>query len=87
MPKIALVGQDLAGGLIVGPGKPNWTWNGKPISVLGDAILPHGSGPHAGPKIVQGSSWMTIDGIPVTHTGDAASCGHTAVGTAPADIP
>lgn len=84
---VSLVGQDTAGGMIVGPGNPNWTWNGKPISLVGDAILPHGSGPHAGPKIVEGSPWMTINGIAVTRAGSAASCGHAATGSSPADIP
>lgn len=86
MPLISLVGVDQAGGVITGPGKPNWTWNGSPISVLGDAVAGHGPGPHGGPTMVEGSGWMTIDGIPVVHAGDAASCGHPATGSAPADI-
>lgn len=87
MALISLVGQDSAGGVITGPGMPNWTWNGKPISVLGDAVAPHGDGAHRSPSMVQGSPWMSINGIPVVHAGHLASCGHAATGSAPADIP
>ena len=86
MPIVSLVGIDTAGGTIKGPGKPNWTWNGAPISVVGDDVENHGPGVHQGPKMVQGSGWMTIDGIPVVHAGDAASCGHQATGSSQMDI-
>ena len=87
MALISLVGIDQAGDTIAGPGKPNWTWNGVPISVVGDAIKPHGAGPHMGATIQTGSPWMSIDGIPVTRAGSPATCGHVATGSAPADIP
>lgn len=80
MPNISLVGESVAGGVIAGPGCPTYTVLGKPISLLGDAVTPHGNGQHAGPTMVQGSSWMTIDGIPVVRSGNAASCGHVANG-------
>jgi uncharacterized Zn-binding protein involved in type VI secretion len=87
MPLISLVGIDQAGDTILGPGKPNWTWNGAPISVLGDLVKPHAAGPHKAATIVVGSAWMSIDGIPVTRMGSLASCEHLATGSAPADIP
>lgn len=86
MALISLVGIDTAGGKIVGPGKPNWTWNGAPISVLGDSIEPH-TPAHIGATINTASPWMTIDGIPVTRLGSTATCDHVATGSAPADIP
>lgn len=80
MPNISLVGESQAGGIIDGPGNPLWTVNGLPISMLGDAVVNHGSGPHQGAVMIQGSSWMSIDGIPVVRSGDLATCGHTSDG-------
>lgn len=87
MALISLVNKDSAGAVIVGPGATNWTWNGSPISLVGDAVMPHGQPPHSGPSIANGSPWMTINGIPVTRDGSMATCGHAATGSAPADIP
>ncbi len=84
---VSLVGVDSAGGVIAGPGKANWTWNGKPISVVGDSIIGHGLPPHTAPVITQGSAWMTIDGIAVTRSTSPASCGHAASGSADMYIP
>lgn len=80
MPLISLVSESIAGGVIQGPGAPTWTVLGKPISLLGDDVAAHGSGSHQSAKMVQGSAWMTIEGIPVIISGDSASCGHTANG-------
>ena len=86
--KVSLVGQDSAGGTIVGPGASNWTWNGKPISLQGDAVAGHGLPPHAAPVIANGSPWMTINGIPVTRAGSSmATCGHPATGSSDMYIP
>lgn len=69
---------DYAGGAqIQGSGSP-WTVEGQPIVLLGDIIQPHGL--HTGPVMVQGSSWMTIDGVPVCRQGHLASCGHITTG-------
>lgn len=87
MSNVSLVGVDSAGGSIVGPGNPDWTWDGKPISLLGDSIQPHGNSPHVSASIVEGSPWMTINGIPVTRAGSAASCGHSATGSSGMDVP
>lgn len=87
MPGISVLGQNSAGAPIVGPGATTWTVNGSPISLLGDAVTGHGQPPHSAPSMVQGSSWMTIGGIPVVCAGCAASCGHTADGQDWFDIP
>ncbi|MNI16892.1 PAAR motif protein [compost metagenome] len=87
MGKVSLVGVDSAGGKIVGPGAPNWTWDGQPISLLGDKVEPHAPGPHMAAVIETASPWMTIDGVPVTRVGSTASCGHGVTGTSDMDIP
>lgn len=87
MPLISLVGQSQAGGVISGPGQPAWTVLGFPISLLGDGVSGHGQAPHNGPTMVEGSSWMTINGIPVVRSGNAASCSHTADGNPWFELP
>lgn len=77
---IATVGVAMATGIILGPGAPNWLLEGNPISLVGDAVAPHGNGPHASATIVSGSSWMTIGGVPVVIDGSSASCGCTVSG-------
>jgi len=84
---VSLVGVDSAGAVITGPGASNWTWNGSPISLVGDAVAGHGKDAHAGPVIASGSPWMTIDGVPVTRVGSVATCGHGATGSSDMDIP
>jgi uncharacterized Zn-binding protein involved in type VI secretion len=87
MADVSLVGKHAAGGTILGPGAVTWTWDGLPISLVGDAVRPHGEPPHHAPKIATGSSWMTIDGIPVTMSMSRATCGHTATGDPTFTIP
>ena len=71
---------DSAGGIqIEGSGDP-WTVEGQPIVRLGDDVQPHGPGAHGGPIMAQGSSWMTIDGVPVCREGHLANCGHPTTG-------
>lgn len=80
MPNISLVGESQAGGVINGPGAPTWTVLGKPISLVGDGVTGHGSGAHAGPVMIEGSDWMSIDGIAVVREGSHASCSDQANG-------
>ncbi|MNP96513.1 hypothetical protein D3C85_90980 [compost metagenome] len=80
MPMISLVGESQAGGVITGPGAVPWRILGKPISLLGDDVAGHGTGAHAGPKMVEGSAWMTWNGIPVVRSGNRASCNDQANG-------
>lgn len=84
---VCLVGVDAAGGIITGPGSANWTWDGVPISLLGDSVASHGRSPHDAAMIADASPWFTIDGVPVTRTGSMASCGHAATGSAPLSVP
>lgn len=76
MPGVAVVGQDQAGGIIQGGVQSFVTIDGKPVSCVGDAVAGHGNGAHASPKIAEGSSFVTINGIPITFAGKLATCGH-----------
>ncbi|MNG24133.1 hypothetical protein D3C85_273130 [compost metagenome] len=80
MPGISQVGIAQAGGVITGPGAANFTLDGAKVSLLGDDVAGHGTGSHAGPKMVEGSAWMTWNGIPVVRAGNKASCGDQATG-------
>jgi len=81
MPDISLVGQSQAGGVIQGPGAgPVMTVTGLPVSLVGDDVAGHGTGAHAGPKMVEGSVKMTFKGIPVVISGKRASCSDAANG-------
>lgn len=77
---ITVKNTDSAGGTQIGGSGAPWTVEGQPIVRLGDPVAGHGIGPHAGPVMAQGSSWMTIDGVPVCREGHLASCGHPATG-------
>lgn len=87
MANVSLVGESVAGGVIAGPGAPNWRVTGKAVSLLGDAVTPHGNGQHAGPVMVTASPWMKINGKPVVRAGSVASCGHVANGNPWMKIP
>jgi len=78
MPGIALVGVDRAGGINLGGGNVTWTWNGSPISVLGDRIAGHGE--HLPTTMITASTWFTINGLGVVRAGDRAGCGHSSTG-------
>ena len=80
MPGVSRVGVDSAGGTILGPGVASVIVNGSPVSVIGDSVAGHGTGPHAGPVMVGGSGTVFAGGIGVVRAGDAASCGDTATG-------
>jgi uncharacterized Zn-binding protein involved in type VI secretion len=84
MPGISLVGVDTAGGLITGQLNTLMQVDGKFASVVGDVVAPHPG--HIRQVMQQGAPWFTIDGIPVCHAGDQASCGHSATGQAWFDI-
>lgn len=87
MAEISLVGQNSAGGIINGPGAVPWTIHDLPISLVGDGVSGHGTGAHAGPVMVTGSTWFDIDGIPVVVSGSLASCTHQADGDPWFDLP
>jgi uncharacterized Zn-binding protein involved in type VI secretion len=72
---------DSAGGAQIAGGQDWVTCEGEYVVLLGDPVQGHGPPPHAAPTMVQGSSWITIDGIPVCREGHAASCGHPSTGS------
>lgn len=82
MPGISRIGQDAAGGVIVGALQDFVRVEGTLWAVLGDAVAGHGPGAHGGPVMAQGSSFVRINGIPACRAGHAASCGHAATGSA-----
>lgn len=83
MPGVAVVGKDSAGGTQLGGGQDFVTIDGDLVVVVGDPVQPHApsNSPHSsGPVMVQGSSFVTIEGIPVCIAGNSASCGHASTG-------
>ena len=80
MPGITIKDKDTAGGAQLAGGQSGFFVNGQPVVVLGDPVAGHGLPPHTLPAMVQGSSWMTWNGIPVVREGHLASCGHAATG-------
>ena len=57
---VSRVGEDSAGGVISGPGKPKVLVEGSVISVAGDAVAPHGLDVHAGPVTTATQSKLNI---------------------------
>jgi len=81
MPGIARVGEDSAGGTIVGVLAPTVFVNGCNVAVEGAAVSGHGLPPHSGPVMSGHSATVFACGIPVCRQGDAATCGHAATGS------
>ena len=81
MPGIVRATQDTAGGLITGILAPTVFVNGKPVACLGAAVAAHGAGSHANATMVEASSKVYANGIPVCRAGDKASCGDPATGS------
>ena len=80
MPAVAKVGvSTVGGGLITGPGAPTVKVNGATVSVLGDSVASHGSGPHVAATIITASGNVNAEGKGVVRDGDLASCGHTVI--------
>lgn len=46
------------------------------ISVDSSPVAPHGVAKHGSPKTANGSSFVTIDDIPVNHVTNPDTCGH-----------
>lgn len=86
MPGITTKAVDSAGGVQLAGQNSTWTFNGQPLVLKGDPVQGHGKSPHDAPVMIEGSAWMTLNGIPVVHAGHAASCGHTTTGQADMDI-
>lgn len=77
MPGAARVTQDLVGGrgVIVGPGSATVFVEGRPLSLIGDAVSSHGEPPHTKATIITGSATVRADGRPVSvQTISRATC-------------
>lgn len=74
--------MDVARGAQIGANQTLVTVQGQLWMVLGDVNAPHGFIPHIpGPDaMAQGSSFVTINGIPVCREGHLAGCGHPTTG-------
>lgn len=75
--------NDTAAGAQVGLNQDFVTVESVHWMVLGDVNAPHGFPPHIpGPDaMAQGSSFVTIGGIPVCREGHCAGCGHPTSGS------
>lgn len=76
----------VGGGIVTGPGAVGrLTLNGVPAVLVGDHIASHApnTGAHVAATMIQGSSNLRVNGVPVCRTGDAASCGHTLIAAYP----
>lgn len=78
---IARVGVDTAGGTITGALQDFVTIDGALVALQGASVSPHGDAPHSGAQMAQGSSFITINGIPVCLADHTASCGHGVSGS------
>lgn len=74
---------DSAAGAQIGLNQDWVTIDGLHWMILGDINAAHGFPPHVpGPDaMAQGSTWVTIDGIPVCRAGHIAGCGHPTTGS------
>lgn len=79
---VARKSVDTAAGSQIGARQQFVTVEGHLWMVLGDVNEMHGLLPHLpGPdQMVQGSSFVTINGIPVCRAGHLAGCGHPTTG-------
>ncbi|AEH03611.1 PAAR motif of membran proteins [Pseudomonas phage PhiPA3] len=77
MPAVGRIGIAVAGGTVLGPGALKLRIGGIVATQLGDQIRGHGNGSHNNARMVQGSTKLRVQGIPICKVGDAASCGHT----------
>ena len=77
---IAVQGLDSAGGTQLNGGQDFFKVEGAAVILLGDPVAGHGLPPHAAPVMVEGSSWMSLNGTPVCRAAHVASCGHSSTG-------
>lgn len=84
---IAVKSLDSAGGAQLAGGQDWFNVQGQQVVLLGDPVTPHSIGIHLTPVMAEGSSWMTIDGVPVCREGHLASCGHASTGRSWFTIP
>lgn len=81
MPGISVCNLDNAGGGILLPGTQDKVfYKGNPVATVGTPVAPHPG--HIGAVMIQGSTKVFINGVPVVFAGCKASCDHTATGQA-----
>lgn len=81
---IARLGVDSAGGRIAGPGADRVYANGHLISLVGDGVVPHGTGQHRSPRVSPSASQNVVAGEMTTSlVGIYASEGILVAGTGP----
>lgn len=71
----SFVNLSKATGIITGPGIPQFTIEGYVVAAVGDAVEPHGTGPHAAARLVVPVPKYTIKGKQPALSGAPASCG------------
>jgi uncharacterized Zn-binding protein involved in type VI secretion len=83
MPQVSRLSDiNSAGGSVDGGVANSVLCEGQPVAVVGSSLspdsdcLPIGM-PHCSPVIVQGSSTVFAEGIPVAFVGSANDCGHS----------
>ena len=87
MPGIGRVRTDAAKGVILGPGAPTVFADSKTVSLIGDAVAPHGEAPHSSPILVSnGAQTVFADGGVPSKQGTVASCGHSVSSGSPTVI-
>lgn len=86
MPIESLRTVDTAGGTILAGAQCHVTVDGKEVSLLNDPVSSHGKSPHDSARMVQASTFVTVNDIRVVLEGCAASCGHAATGSSHVDI-
>ena len=81
MSGVARNGVDSAGGIAT-QYSGNVNANGSGVVRIGDKVASHGIAAHSPtPPMVGGSTTVFANGIGVSRSGDAASCGHTISGS------
>lgn len=73
---------DRAGGAQLAGGQGWFRVDGQLVVLLGDPVEPHGPAAHAAPVMVEASTWLRLDGVPVCRAGNLASCGDPTTGAA-----
>jgi len=75
MPNIIRLGDSTDhGGRVIASGAPQFTVDGIPIALLGDACICPRDG-HGNCVVVEGDPHHTINGVPVAYEGHKTSCG------------
>lgn len=73
---------DNAGGGLIQPGGQSLARiQGQTWGVVGDAVADHGDAPHDSATLAEGSTFVSIEGIPAVLAGHLATCGDAATGS------